>query len=292
MPIKVFKNAVPKVKHFVPVANPTVRSLVGKTVLFQTDKGDKVAGRVESKRNDGRFDVSLALPNDEGLLMVTDTCVAVDEKDLTPYEGVASSVKVRRFESTAVLAKDNVKMQVVRGKVYDDEEDDERPRIKDYLNVSFEGYASTFENVTPADRQGDGIVDGAFTKTINKFMSNPVMLIDHESSVGKIAGSYSELREDKNGLWVVGKISNAPSLRDVRFLVAEGHLRALSIGGMFFYDDSGRRIKDVELFEISLVAVPANQDALFDVRKISIDDAAKAYKTFRSKRFLTKPQGE
>ena len=160
------------------------------------------------------------------------------------------------------------------------DEDSSLGEIEDYRNVTFEGFASTFASVTAADRQGDNIVEGAFTRTIAKFMENPVMLIDHENSVHQIAGSYEKLSQTSSGLAVRGRVSDAPRLKDVRFLLAEGHLRALSIGGMFRYDVDGRTILEIELFEISLVAVPANPDALFSVRKISIDDATKAYKKF------------
>ena len=137
-------------------------------------------------------------------------------------------------------------------------------RIVDYKNVIFKGYGSTNETVTKGDRIGDYLRKGAFKKTIAEFKKNPVMLIDHENSVNNIAGSYTRVEEDQNGLYLEGKISNAPELATVRMLVAEGHLQTLSIGGMFYYEDDGKAISEVDLFEVSLVAIPMNPDARFE----------------------------
>ena len=137
-------------------------------------------------------------------------------------------------------------------------------RIIDYQNVTFKGYASTNEDTTKEDRIGDYLRRGAFRKTIKEFKKNPVMLIDHENSVKNIAGSYANMVEDDTGLFVEGVISNAPELATVRILIAEGHLKTLSIGGMFYYEDDGKAISEVDLMEVSLVAIPMNPDARFE----------------------------
>ena len=93
------------------------------------------------------------------------------------------------------------------------------------------------------------------------------MLIDHENSTRSLAGSYTEIREDDMGLYVEGKLSNAPELATVRTLIAEGHLKTLSIGGMFYYEEDGKGIAQVDLMEISLVAIPMNPDARFEVTR-------------------------
>lgn len=89
------------------------------------------------------------------------------------------------------------------------------------------------------------------------------MLIDHENSVRNIAGSYAKMEEDDKGLLVEGRLSNAPELSTVRALVAEGHLKTLSIGGLFYYEADGKAISQVDLLEVSLVAIPMNPDARF-----------------------------
>lgn len=137
-----------------------------------------------------------------------------------------------------------------------------RASTVDYRDIAIAGYLSTFRNTTPADRDGDYVVSGAFKDSIARFMLNPVMLADHDKSVGSVVGRFTSMREDNKGLYIEGVLSNAPGLEDVRQLVAEGHLRTMSMGGLFYYKDDGHGIERVDLYEGSLVPIPANPDAL------------------------------
>jgi len=138
--------------------------------------------------------------------------------------------------------------------------------IADYQNVKIAGYASTNESVTIADRGGDYIRRGAFKNTISKFMENPVMLSDHANSTKQIVGKYSRVEEDEKGLYIEGEVSNSPELANLRFQIVEGNLKTMSIGGLFKYEEDGKAISEIELLEISLVAIPMNPDARFEVR--------------------------
>lgn len=168
--------------------------------------------------------------------------------------------RVKRFDAAVdVEPPDTKKMQVVK---VDD-------RVVDYQNVSLAGYLSTFKGTTESDRQGDYVDEGAFRETIAKFMLNPVLLADHRNSVSFLAGNFTSLREDKKGLRVDATLSNSPDNIGVRFKVAEGHLKTLSMGGVFHYKEDGRGIFKVDLWEGSLVAIPANPDARFNVRALN-----------------------
>ena len=158
----------------------------------------------------------------------------------------------------------------------------DKKQIVDYRDVMFAGYGSTFENVTARDRDGDAVMQGSFSDTITEFMKNPVMLIDHNRSVASIAGSYSEVKQDRNGLYVVGNVSNSPEMRHVRFLLKEKHLRTLSMGGAMLFDETGRNIIKVYLYEISLVAIPANPDALITTFAMDADDEDEFVKKFKN----------
>ena len=138
--------------------------------------------------------------------------------------------------------------------------------IGDYQNVKIAGYASTNESVTVADRGGDYIRRGAFKNTIDKFMENPVMLSDHANSTKQIVGKYTRVEEDEKGLYIEGEVSNSPELSNLRFQIVEGNLQTMSIGGLFQYEEDGKAIKEIDLLEISLVAIPMNPDARFEVR--------------------------
>lgn len=120
------------------------------------------------------------------------------------------------------------------------------------------GYASTYE----MDRDGEKVVPGAFEKSLSHYMdTNPVMLWNHDAA--QPIGHFTGARVDGNGLWVEGVVTahNHP----VYPLIKGGSVRTFSIGGQFGYE--GADIKEVDLFEISVVSIPANPKAVFSVQK-------------------------
>lgn len=151
--------------------------------------------------------------------------------------------------------------------------------VVDYKNVRLAGYLSVFRGPDGGDRDGEYIKTGAYKETLERFKTNPVMLKDHRNQTDSIAGSFDVVREDDKGLWVEGNLSHSPENRHARFLVAEGHLKTLSIGGIFHYEEDGRGIFKVDLFEGSLVAVPADPDAIVSTRDFTEEDV-KRYKNF------------
>jgi len=243
-------------------------SLEGKTVTFCRD-GVDLFGVVKSMLSDDRAEVSLALPNQKGVLEVTDTAHTLETGALVPFEGVtAGQKKVRAWDANLALDKKTTEVKSEEGSVID------------YLDVTIEGYLSTFGNV---DRDGDVVDKAAFSSSIASFKRNPVLLIDHVNSVGHLAGGFTKIGTDDKGLNIQAKLSNAPELRRERFLVAEGYLKTLSMGGFFFFDDEDYKlIKEVDLFEGSLTPVPANPEAIFDVRSLTLVDATKFLKRFHS----------
>jgi len=142
--------------------------------------------------------------------------------------------------------------------LHDDDEDNEE------LIIS--GLASTNDE----DRSGDIIASDAWKKksALRNYLKNPVILAFHDDSrpIGKTI--HHEIQE--NGLAITAKISK--SAGDILDLIKEGILSAFSVGFMIkdadFDPKSGIfMIKEVELFEVSVVSIPANQNALFSVEK-------------------------
>lgn len=170
---------------------------------------------------------------------------------------------VKRFEAEVDIEPDSKRIQEVK---------DGDGNVIDYRNVKITGYLSTFEGTTESDRQGDAVLPGAFRETIKKFMANPVLLIDHRNSVTNIAGKFTMMKEDKIGLRFEATISDAPGMADVRHKIANGMLVTTSMGGLFHYAEGGRKIFKVDLWEGSLVAIPANPDARFSVRSLNDED--------------------
>ena len=247
----------------------------GKTVRFDHD-GVKLAG-VIAKLANGVATVRLAIPDEDGLLLASDSSVDIDASKLTVVDAPYVERKMVTWQSNESLLQDGMKGVAIK---------DQSNRIVDYSDVMIAGYGSTFGHVTAKDRDGDTVMVGAFTETIREFKRNPVMLIDHKNSVENIAGSYTEVMQDDIGLRVIGKVSNAPELRTVRFLIMEGHLKTLSMGGVFLYGPDGHTIEKVYLFEISLVAIPANPDALFQARSLDLTSASKLFKRHSAKSTL------
>lgn len=124
----------------------------------------------------------------------------------------------------------------------------------------FEGYASTFGNI---DSTGDIIQDGAFAESLKQ--REPKVLWQHD--MHKPVGKLIDAREDKKGLWVKVKLALGTTLgKDAYEYMKEGIIDKLSIGfrvNEAEYDAGTglRTIKEVELFEFSLVTIPANDEA-------------------------------
>jgi uncharacterized protein len=141
--------------------------------------------------------------------------------------------------------------------------------ILDYRDVKITGYLSTWDDL---DRDGEKVRRGAFQQTIGAFLGkNPVLLVNHERTAQSTVGRFTKLVEDDKGLYVEAMISNSPDpfTTGVRWKVAEGVLRTLSMGGMFHYDTDRKTIRRVDLHEGSLVPVPSNPGCTVSVREVT-----------------------
>lgn len=127
------------------------------------------------------------------------------------------------------------------------------------------GYAST----DSVDRDSDRILPTAWTRGgLKNYENNPILLFNHDYN--RPIGRVLEISTDRKGLKIKGIISK--SAGDVYNLVKEGILSTFSVGFLVKdadYDKSvdGLIVKDAELLEVSVVSVPANQDATFSLAK-------------------------
>lgn len=143
-------------------------------------------------------------------------------------------------------------------------------------SVTIEGYASTVD----VDRHGDIVPASVWEKGVENYLKNPVILAYHNHS--EPIGRMIEHRVDAKGLWIKARISKAAG--DVYDLVKDGVLTAFSIG--FRIADAEYNsalelfvVKELELHEISVVSVPANQNTLFSLSKAF--DTAEEFKSFK-----------
>ena len=145
-------------------------------------------------------------------------------------------------------------------------------------NGSISGYFSTYEK-TP-DSYGDIIEPGAFTQTIakRKESGHPFPLCwNHDFD--KVIGVVDSVEETENGPYIEAHFLDTELAQDVRKFVQSGAVYQFS----FAYDVLKARepneeekkagvknvLQDLEVFEVSVVTVPANQNAVVtDVKAI------------------------
>lgn len=137
------------------------------------------------------------------------------------------------------------------------------------------GYASTFDR--DPDAYGDVVAKGAFSKSLERWAQlneegKYIPLLwghdtdDPKSNIGRVVDAI----EDERGLLVTAEFdADNEKAQYVRKLVQEGRVYQFSFAfevrdwGTVELDD-GRKaneLRDLELFEVSLVQIPANQHA-------------------------------
>ena len=153
--------------------------------------------------------------------------------------------------------------------------------LKSDENGIVEGYASTWTK-TP-DSYGDIVIKGAFKETLKKRKAtgHPFPLcFNHDFD--QIIGAVFEAEEDDYGLKIRASFLNTPAAQEKRELVKEGIVWQFS----FAYSVLGvetpteeekkqgiyHKLTKLDLHEVSLVPVPANQTAI--VTEIKNDDNA------------------
>lgn len=128
-----------------------------------------------------------------------------------------------------------------------------------------EGYASVFGLL---DRGGDIVLAGAFKASLaawKKKKAAPPMLWQHDP--WQPVGVWPEIVEDEKGLKVKGALAlDVPKAAEAAALIKAGAVRGLSIGyETLDYEidrTTGiRRLKKVDLWEVSLVTFPMLSDA-------------------------------
>ena len=134
---------------------------------------------------------------------------------------------------------------------------------------AFTGYGSVF-NVK--DSYSDIVIKGAFTNSLNQWKEKgrlPALLWQHK--MDEPIGYYTKMVEDDNGLYLEGQllIDDDPLAKR-----AHAHMKAKSLSGLsigyilndYDYDKekSAFILKDIDLWEVSVVTFPANDEARID----------------------------
>ena len=133
-------------------------------------------------------------------------------------------------------------------------------------------YIEGFANKNIVDRSKEIIEPKAWK--LDDYKKNPVILYNHGMDAklgGTPIGKCIKIEPRDEGLFIKVKMSSVddPDLNRIRGLVKEGMLRAFSVGSdpkeSDVDADGVRVIKQADLYEVSVVGVPMNQDSLFSI---------------------------
>ena len=143
-------------------------------------------------------------------------------------------------------------------------------QYKDEGSGMIEGYASTW--IRQPDSYGDVVKQGAFKRTLEERWNGgkgiPFLWAHQMDNLKSFIGT-AEADEDDRGLHFVATFDGSEEAQRVRQLYKDGRLRKFSFA--FDVRDAGpvtleggvkaNELRDLELYEISAVTVPANDDA-------------------------------
>lgn len=138
----------------------------------------------------------------------------------------------------------------------------------EFIGANDETRTYTFRASSPAvDRQGEVIDQAGWDLT--SYRANPVILDSHKyNSIDDIIGRATRVEVMPDGLEVDVQFSDTDKGRMADRLVADGFLKTVSVGFRSMHRRPGQRAGEpvthtrMELLEVSMVAIPANRDAV------------------------------
>lgn len=139
----------------------------------------------------------------------------------------------------------------------------------------FSGYGSVFHN---EDSVGDVVRPGAFKKSLAEWSKKgrlPPLLWQHDRR--EPIGVFTKMVEDEKGLFVEGRllIDDIPQARAAYALLKEKVLGGMSIGYREIlieqdHDEKVTNLLELDLWEVSVVTFPANEEATVDSVKSAL----------------------
>jgi hypothetical protein len=155
--------------------------------------------------------------------------------------------------------------------------------IKALNDRELEGHGSVFGNV---DLGGDIVMPGAFKRSLaahRKAGTMPQMFWMHQPD--QVPGAWREMSEDTTGLALKGELAPTQLGNEMRTLAQMKAVRGLSIGYQIKdadYDDDGNRLlKEIDLWEVSLVSLAMNPLAQVEAVKARLSSRGEYVPTER-----------
>jgi uncharacterized protein len=182
---------------------------------------------------------------------------------------------VNRTETRSTETADMERLTICRGEI--------RAKRTDAGKLTLSGYAAKF-NTMSEDLGGfrETIAPGTFARSLKD--GDQFLLRGHEANavLARTKSGSLKLEEDAVGLRFEAELVDSPIARDTMALVERGDLDGMSFGFGLVRDDwkwdgpvAIRTLKDVDLFEISVVTWPAYRDTDVGVR------SRQAFEAFR-----------
>lgn len=129
----------------------------------------------------------------------------------------------------------------------------------------FSGYANVFNVV---DGHNDVVLPGAFAKSIADYQARGKKVkLCWQHNMSLVIGTIDVIREDAKGLYVEGMlVLDTQQGKEAHALLKAGAIDSMSIGYVTKVsrrrEDNVRELMELDLYEISLVTWPANEQAL------------------------------
>lgn len=132
--------------------------------------------------------------------------------------------------------------------------------------IFIEWYASTPD----IDSYDDIVKPEAFEKTMSEYMRKPLVLLQH--NIDKIIGKVVDSKIEANGLWVRVELFNDldwtfKSIQEWLLWQFSIWFQAIKWNMYELWERYIREITELRLVEISVVAFPANKNAVFNLTK-------------------------
>ena len=152
---------------------------------------------------------------------------------------------------------------------------------------TIKGYASVFNNL---DSDNDRILKGSYAKTLKEWGPEGKKRIKlvAQHNMGQPIGKIVTMKEDDHGLYIEAKMSEATLGNDYYLMAKEGLIDEFSVGFVAKQkdenDEGGFDIKEIKLYEVSMVTIAANEAAVVtDVKSAKLEEMGKLVKQIEDK---------